>query len=67
MRALRDARDDERAGRIGLAVERYQAAIDVAIASADALTQSEALRRLAVVMHRQLERGVARALCEQSF
>ncbi|MGH7621565.1 MAG: hypothetical protein ACREMU_04430, partial [Gemmatimonadaceae bacterium] len=51
-RALRDARDDERAGRLVLAVEKYQAAIDSAIASADALTQSEALRRLAVVMHR---------------
>jgi len=66
-RALRDARDDERAGRIAVAVEKYQAAIDAAIAGADALTQSEALRRLAVVMHRQLERGVAHELCVQSF
>ena len=67
LRALRDARDDERAGRIGMAIEKYQSAIDAAIAAGDAPTQSEALRRLAVAMHRQLERGVARELCEQSF
>ena len=67
LRALRDARDDERAGRIGMAIEKYQGAIDAAIAAGDAPTQSEALRRLAVAMHRQLERGVARELCEQSF
>ena len=54
LRALRDARDDERAGRIGMAIEKYQGAIDAAIAAADAPTQSEALRRLAVAMHRQL-------------
>ena len=66
-RALRDARDDERAGRLGTAVDKYQAAIDAAIATGDAPTQSEALRRLSVAMHRQLERGVARELCTQSF
>jgi putative nucleotidyltransferase with HDIG domain len=66
-RALRDARDDERAGRLGTAIDKYQAAIDMAIATGDAPTQSEALRRLSVAMHRQLERGVARELCTQSF
>lgn len=66
-RALRDARDDERAGRLGTAIDKYQAAIDAAIATGDAPTQSEALRRLSVAMHRQLERGVARELCTQSF
>lgn len=66
-RALRDARDDERAGRLGMAIEKYQAAIDAAITACDAPTQSEALRRLSVAMHRQLERGVARELCTLSF
>ena len=66
-RALRDARDDERAGRIAVAIERYRSAIDASIVEDDAPTQAEALRRLSVVMHRQLERGVARELCEQSF
>jgi putative nucleotidyltransferase with HDIG domain len=66
-RALRDARDDERAGRIATAIEKYRLAIDVSIAHGDAPTQAEALRRLSVVMHRQLERGVAHELCVQSF
>jgi len=66
-RALHDARDDERAGRIAIAIEKYQTAIDAAVADHDAPTQAEALRRLSVVMHRQLERGVARELCVQSF
>jgi putative nucleotidyltransferase with HDIG domain len=66
-RALRDARDDERAGRIALAIEKYRSAIDASLVEDDAPTQAEALRRLSVVMHRQLERGVARELCEQSF
>jgi putative nucleotidyltransferase with HDIG domain len=66
-RALRDARDDERAGRIASAIENYREAIDAALANDDAPTEAEALRRLSVVMHRQLERGVARELCNQSF
>jgi putative nucleotidyltransferase with HDIG domain len=66
-RALRDARDDERAGRIASAIEKYHEAIDAAIMNQDAPTQAEALRRLSVVMHRQLERGVARELCLQSL
>ena len=66
-RSLRDARDDERAGRIASAIEKYRAAIDASLAEGDAPTQAEALRRLSVVMHRQLERGVAHELCVQSF
>ncbi|MEO6210234.1 MAG: hypothetical protein ABIQ10_08940 [Gemmatimonadaceae bacterium] len=66
-RALHDARDDERAGRIAMAVEKYHVAIEAAVADDDIPTQAEALRRLSVVMHRQLERGVARELCLQSF
>ncbi len=66
-RALHDARDDERAGRIAVAIEKYHAAIDAAVTDDDIPTQAEALRRLSVVMHRQLERGVARELCLQSF
>ena len=66
-RALRDARDDERAGRIAIAIEKYRAAIDAAVADGDGPTQAEALRRLSVVMHRQLERGVAHELCKQSL
>jgi putative nucleotidyltransferase with HDIG domain len=66
-RALRDARDDERAGRIAFAIEKYRVAIDAAVANSDAHTQAEALRRLSVVMHRQMERGVSRELCLQSF
>ncbi|MDB4912206.1 MAG: hypothetical protein JWO39_3029, partial [Gemmatimonadetes bacterium] len=34
-RALRDARDDERAGRIPAAIEKYRTAIDVSVADAD--------------------------------
>ena len=67
IRALRAARDDERAGRIAIAIEKYRAAIDAAVADDDGPTQAEALRRLSVVMHRQLERGVARELCVQSY
>lgn len=67
IRALRDARDDERAGRIAAAIEKYRTAIDVSVAHGDAPTQAEALRRLSVVMHRQLERGVAHELCVQSY
>jgi putative nucleotidyltransferase with HDIG domain len=66
-RALRDARDDERAGRIAVAIEKYRIAIDVSVADGDGPTQAEALRRLSVVMHRQLERGVAHELCVQSL
>jgi putative nucleotidyltransferase with HDIG domain len=66
-RALRDARDDERAGRIAAAIEKYHTAIDLSVAVDDAPTHAEALRRLSVVMHRQLERGVALELCVQSF
>ena len=66
IRVLRDARDDERAGRIAVAIEKYRAAIDAAVADDDAPTQAEALRRLSVVMHRQMERGVAHQLCVQS-
>jgi putative nucleotidyltransferase with HDIG domain len=66
-RALRDARDDERAGRIAVAIEKYRLAIDAAVVDDDAPTQAEALRRLSVVMHRQLERGVAHELCVQSL
>jgi len=66
-RALRDARDDERAGRIAAAIEKFHVAIDAAVADGDAPTQAEALRRLSVVMHRQLEGGVARELCKQSL
>ncbi|MEP7086009.1 MAG: tetratricopeptide repeat protein, partial [Gemmatimonadota bacterium] len=66
-RVLHDARDDERAGRVALAIEKYRAAIDAAVSDTDVSTQAEALRRLSVVMHRQHERGVARELCLQSF
>ena len=65
-RALHDARDDERAGRIAAAIEKYHVAIEAAVADVDVPTQAEALRRLSVVMHRQGERGVARELCMQS-
>jgi putative nucleotidyltransferase with HDIG domain len=66
-RVLRDARDDERAGRVEAAIEKYRSAIDASLVLGDVPTQAEALRRLSVVMHRQLERGVARELCVQSF
>ncbi|MDQ2767173.1 MAG: tetratricopeptide repeat protein, partial [Gemmatimonadota bacterium] len=66
-RALRDARDDERAGRIAVAIAKYHVAIDAAVADNDCPTQAEALRRLSVVMHRQLESGVAHELCNQSL
>ncbi len=66
-RILHDARDDERAGRIGAAIQKYHAAIDAAVEEDDVPTQAESLRRLSVVMHRQLVRGVARELCLQSF
>ena len=67
IRVLRDARDDERAGRVEAAIEKYRSSIDASLVDGDAPTQAEALRRLSVVMHRQLERGVARELCVQSF
>ena len=66
-RALRDARDDERAGRIPSAIEKFQLAIDLADAQDDASTHAEALRRLSVVMHRQLHGEVARDLCVRSL
>ena len=66
-RALHDARDDERAGRTAVAIEKYRSAIDAAVVDDEVATQAEALCRLSVVMHWQQERGVARELCAQSF
>ena len=50
-----------------MAIEKYRAAIEAALADHDGLTQAEALRRLSVVMHRQGENGVAHELCKQSL
>ena len=50
-----------------MAIENYHASIDAAVVTGDAATRAEALRRLSVVMHRQLERGVAQELCWQSY
>ncbi|HUF26617.1 MAG TPA: HD domain-containing phosphohydrolase [Gemmatimonadaceae bacterium] len=63
---LATARDHERAGRLAVAAEEYQAAIDAADERLDASVLAEALRRLGAVHRRRHDVGKAIELCEAS-
>jgi putative nucleotidyltransferase with HDIG domain len=64
---LADARDHERAGCIPEAIMCYESAIAVAEAGGPPRVLAEALRRLAVVRHRQSESARARELLHRSY
>jgi putative nucleotidyltransferase with HDIG domain len=57
---------DDRAGRVAEAADGYRSAAAAAVLEVDARTESEALRRLSVVLHRGNDRTLARELCERS-
>ena len=60
------AREQERAGCIPEAIERYEAAIAQAEREGERTILAEALRRLAAVRHQREERERARELCQRS-
>ena len=64
---LGEGRDHDRLGRLREAHQRYGAAIEAAHASGERDVRAEALRRLAVVRHRQRATAAARELCTESY
>jgi putative nucleotidyltransferase with HDIG domain len=60
------AADGDRSGRLEEAIAGYEEAVVAAEAERDNTTLAEALRMLAVALHRRQERHRARALCERS-
>ena len=64
---LHDARGSDRAGCMPEAIAAYESAIAAAELSGERAVLAEALRRLAVVRHRQDDSGSARELCRQSY
>ncbi len=64
---LREGQARERAGLLEEAVERYEVAIALAERHAEYTASAEALRRLAVVRHRQGDAVAARTLCRRSY
>jgi putative nucleotidyltransferase with HDIG domain len=64
---LHDARGRDRAGCMPDAIEAYQSAITAAEQSGECAVLAEALRRLAVVRHRQDDSASARELCDRSY
>jgi putative nucleotidyltransferase with HDIG domain len=63
---LHDARSRDRAGCLPEAIAAYQSTIAAAEQSGERAVLAEALRRLAVVRHRQDDSVSARALCRRS-
>src|SRR5579859_269843 len=64
---LHDARRRDRAGCMPEAIEAYQSAIATAERRGERAVLAEALRRLAVVRHRQDDSASARELCRRSL
>jgi len=64
---LHAAREQERAGCIPEAIERYEAAIEAAQRDGEHARLAEALRRLAVQRHHRSEPARARELCRRSY
>jgi len=64
---LHEARSHERAACIPEAIRCYEAAISAAERCGEKPILSEALRRLAVVMHHRNESARARELCKRSY
>src|SRR5437870_9772577 len=65
--SLHAAREQERAGCIPEAIERYEAAIEAAQRDGEHARLAEALRRLAVQRHHRSEPARARELCRRSY
>jgi tetratricopeptide (TPR) repeat protein len=65
--ALDAGRRHDVAGRLDAAAVSYRLAVELAEASVEPAVQVEALRRLAVVRHRQNASGPARELCTRSY
>ena len=65
--ALREGRDHERGARAVEAIASYTAAVDRATAAGDYAALAEALRRLAVMRHKQINFALARELCTRSL
>src|SRR2546422_3751951 len=64
---LHAAREQERAGCIPEAIERYEVAIEAAQRDGEHARLAEALRRLAVQRHHRSEPARARELCRRSY
>ncbi len=64
---LHAAREQERAGCIPEAIERYESAIEAAQRDGEHALLAEALRRLAVQRHHRSEPARARELCRRSY
>jgi len=65
--ALGAAREQERAGCIAEAIERYEAAIAAAEPAGERAVLAEALRRLAILRRHRDEPVRARELCQRSY
>ena len=63
---LAEAISDERAGRAAEAAGGYRAVAEAAAREGDPRTESEALRRLSVILHHGNDRDLARELCGRS-
>ncbi len=64
---LREAHEQERAGCLREAIERYESAIAAAEQGGDRTALAEALRRLAILRHHRDEVPRARDLCRRSY
>ena len=63
---MAEAISDERAGRVAEAADGYRAVAEAAAQEADRRAESEALRRLSVILHHGNDRVLARELCCRS-
>jgi putative nucleotidyltransferase with HDIG domain len=63
---LAEAITEERGGRVAEAADQYRIVGELAAAEGDRQTQSEAYRRLSVILHHGNERERARELCGRS-
>ena len=63
---LAEAITEERGGRVAEAADQYRVVGELAAAEGDRQTQSEAYRRLSVILHHGNERERARELCGRS-
>ncbi len=63
---LAAAKDQERAGCVTEAIERYELAIETSEREGNPTVLAEALRRLGIVRHKRDEAAAARSLCHRS-
>src|SRR5579862_2094492 len=63
---LREARADDRAGKMIEAIQGYDAVIQLALQSGELSVMAEAYRRVAVLHHRRNQPTLARSFCQAS-